>query len=338
MLFPPVALGKKTLSPEALAEDKKNCLKCGPCGVGKQALYLGGRFLDRRFYLPWKEVKRVFKRVAMSRGGFSGKGVFGSLPFLVVQFGSGQEKECPFKMEADVDRLLAAIEEQHPDIPTHSVKAANRLAQAEAAEEARYLKELSDDADAAVDALRADQDFLALHPSLSNALSASARQKRITDSLKPSYIVIGAIVGVLGLLAVVWGLYGLLTHSKYSMYFIIGGAALFFMTLSSNTFPNKWNSRKRAQKDWDDTVEKMRNYLKGRPGFSVPAQYAHPVVLERMIRVLRQGRAKNTAEALAVMKEDLKALNASVTVSQKEHDEVVEIKPLFLVCDYQDEI
>ena len=72
MLFPPVPLGSKTLSPEDLAADKKNCLKFGPCGVGKQALYLGGRFLDRRFYLPWKEVKRVFKRVAMSKGRFSG--------------------------------------------------------------------------------------------------------------------------------------------------------------------------------------------------------------------------------------------------------------------------
>ena len=82
----------------------------------------------------------------------------------------------------------------------------------------------------------------------------------------------------------------------------------------------------------------MRNYLKGRPGFSVPAQYAHPVVLERMIRLLREGRAVNAKEALALMKEDLKALNSSVTVSQKEHDEVVRIKPLFLVCDYQDEI
>ena len=338
MLFPPVPLGSKTLSPEVLSEDKKNCLKFGPCGVGKQALYLGGRFLDRRFYLPWKEVKRVFKRVAMSKGGFSGKGVFGTLPFLVVQFGSGQEKECPFKLEADVDRLLAAVEQEHPGVPTHSVKAGNRLARAEAAEEARYLKELPEEAAAAVQQLRGDQDFLALHPSLSEALTASARQKRVTDNLNPAYIVAGAILGVLGLLAVAWGLYSLLTHGKNSMYFIIGGGALFFMTLSSNTFPSKWNSRKVAQRDWDQTVEKMRNYLKGRPGFSVPAQYAHPVVLERMIRLLREGRAANTAEALALMKEDLRALNSSVTVSQKEHDEVVRIKPLFLVCDYQDEI
>ena len=38
------------------------------------------------------------------------------------------------------------------------------------------------------------------------------------------------------------------------------------------------------------------------------------------------------------MKKELKALNSSVKVSQSEYDEVVAIKPLFLVCDYQDEI
>jgi hypothetical protein len=57
-----------------------------------------------------------------------------------------------------------------------------------------------------------------------------------------------------------------------------------------------------------------------------------------MIRVVREGRAQTAAEALAQVKEDLKALNSSVTVSQKEHDEVVLVKPLFLVCDYRDEL
>ena len=252
--------------------------------------------------------------------------------------GAGWQYDAAKYGDENANTLRHVIEQEHPNIPTHSVKAANRLARAEAAEEASYLKELSPEASAAVDALRGDQDFLALHPSLSEALTASARQKRVTDNLNPAYIAAGAVLGVLGALAVLWGLYGLLTHRPYSMYFIIGGGALFFMTLSSNTFPSKWNSRKVAQKDWDQTVQKMRNYLKGRPGFSVPAQYAHPVVLERMIRLLREGRAANAQEALALMKEDLKALNSSVTVSQKEHDEVVRIKPLFLVCDYQDEI
>ena len=57
-----------------------------------------------------------------------------------------------------------------------------------------------------------------------------------------------------------------------------------------------------------------------------------------MIRVLREGRAQTCPEALDVVKKDLRALNSSVTVSQKEHDEVIAVKPLFLVCDYRDEI
>lgn len=67
----------------------------------------------------------------------------------------------------------------------------------------------------------------------------------------------------------------------------------------------------------------------------MPARYAHPVVLQRMIRVLREGRAQSVEEALNVMKKDLKALNASVQVEQEEYDEVVAIKPMFLLWDYE---
>ena len=182
MIFAPSPIGKKTLDEEKLKTDKQSCRKFGPCGVGKEALYLGGRFFDRRYYIPWKEVKRIFKRVAMSAGGFSGKGLFGSMAFLVVQFGS-EEKECPFKFEADVDRLLACVEQEHPDIPTHSVKAQNKLAKAEAAEEARFLKELSPDASAAVETLTADKAFLEIRPSLCASLTDTAKLKRVVDNL-----------------------------------------------------------------------------------------------------------------------------------------------------------
>ena len=58
-------------------------------------------------------------------------------------------------------------------------------------------------------------------------------------------------------------------------------------------------------------------------------------MIERMIRVIREGRAETPADALALVKKDLQALNSSVTVSQKEYDEVVEIKPMFLNFDYE---
>jgi hypothetical protein len=54
-----------------------------------------------------------------------------------------------------------------------------------------------------------------------------------------------------------------------------------------------------------------------------------------MIRAVRQGRADDAESALRVVKNDLKALNSTVTVTQKEHDEVVTVKPLFLVCGYK---
>ena len=69
--------------------------------------------------------------------------------------------------------------------------------------------------------------------------------------------------------------------------------------------------------------------------FPVPCWYAHPVILERMIRILREGRAQTTGEALEVLKADLQALNSSVQVEQEEYDEVVCIKPMFLLEEYR---
>ena len=73
----------------------------------------------------------------------------------------------------------------------------------------------------------------------------------------------------------------------------------------------------------------------GRDKFPVPACYAHPLVLKWMQDIVRTGRAQTADEALQTLKEDLQKLNASVTVEQEEYDEIVVIKPLFLVMDYK---
>ena len=75
MLFAPVRLGNTTLGREELAADRKSCKRFGPCGVGEKALYLNSFFIDRHYYVALSSVRRVFKRVAMSKGGFSGKDV-----------------------------------------------------------------------------------------------------------------------------------------------------------------------------------------------------------------------------------------------------------------------
>ena len=84
MLFKPAQLGLARLDPAELAADRKACKKIGPCGVGKKALYLNSFYIDRRYYLPYTSITRVFKRVAMSSGGFTGKGMFASMAYLVV--------------------------------------------------------------------------------------------------------------------------------------------------------------------------------------------------------------------------------------------------------------
>ena len=110
-----------------MTADKKTCRKIGPCGVGKKAIYLNSFYFDRRYYIPISSVERIFKRIAMRKGGFTGKGAFGLLSYLVVVYENGKEKQCNFKHEEDVDRLLAYIEERFPQIPLHSIEAARKL-------------------------------------------------------------------------------------------------------------------------------------------------------------------------------------------------------------------
>ena len=93
MIFKPAQLGMAKLDKQELEADKKSCKKIGPCGVGKKALYLNSFYIDRRYYLPYGSISRVFKRVAMSSGGFTGKGMFASMAYLVVEYDGGKQKQ-----------------------------------------------------------------------------------------------------------------------------------------------------------------------------------------------------------------------------------------------------
>ena len=126
MIFKPAQLGMAKLDPQELEADKKACRKIGPCGVGKKALYLNSFYIDRRYYLPYGSITRVFKRVAMSSGGFSGKGVFASMAYLVVEYDGGKQKQCNFKDERDVDALLEVLAKEQPQL--HLLSAAGEQA------------------------------------------------------------------------------------------------------------------------------------------------------------------------------------------------------------------
>ena len=187
MSFAPVRLGNTVLEAETAAADRKSCRRFGPCGVGEKALYLNDLLIDRHFYVGFGSVRRVFKRVAMSQGGFSGKGAFGSIPYLVVQYDDGQEKQCTFKREEDVDELLAYLGQVHPEIPRLSVGGEQRLAKKAQQEASRYLKELTPQAQSAREELERARKFLSGYPELTAQLAAAAKAKRIEDRSNHAY-------------------------------------------------------------------------------------------------------------------------------------------------------
>lgn len=332
-MFAPVCLGASALAPEELKADRKVCRRFESCGVGEKAVYLGTYFFDRRLYVAFADVKRVFKRVAMSRGGFTGKGVFGAVPYLVVQYGDGQERQCSFKREEDVDLLLAHLAQCRPDLPRLSEEGERRLAEKRAREESRYLKELSPAAQRAREELEAAQKFLSGYPELTAQLAAAAKQKRVNERTSPAYKYVALAIVLAGIAALVYGLVSWRRGGDKGVYFMLLGMAAIFLFSGSQVLPTAKNNRRAVERAWLEAQQRVERVLP--PDFLLPARYAHPLVLARMIRLLREGRARTTDEAFEVLKADLRALNADVQVEQEEYDEVVTIKPLFLVSDYQ---
>lgn len=333
MIFAPVRLGETSLNAEAVAADKKSCKRFGPCGVGKEVLFLNSYFIDRRYYVAFSSVRRVFKRVAMSQGGFSGQGAFGAIPYLVVQYDGGKEKQCTFKREEDVDAMLAYIGEVHPEIPTLSVGGEQRLEQKAKEEAARYLSELTSDAQSAKEELEKAQKFLSGYPELTDRLSKAARAKRVNQHTNPAYRWVALAIVLAGAAALVYGIISWRNGGDFGMYFALFGFAAIFFFSGAHVLPTAKNNKKAVARAWEEAQANLAHVLPD--DFPLPARYAHPVVLTRMIRILREGRAQSADEALEVLKSDLKALNADVQVSQEEYDEVVAIKSMFLLSDYQ---
>ena len=335
MIFKPKQLSQEGLDSESLAADKKRCRRYGPCGVGEKALYLNSFYIDRCFYVTLSSVRRIFKRVAMSKGGFTGKGMFASIPYLVVEYDDGRQKQCNFKREEDVDLLLEHFARIRPDVPRLSEEGERRLAEKAAREAARYLKELTPQAQKAWDDLEKAKSRLADNPALSSRLARTARTKRNSDRSNPAYKWVALTIVLLGAAALVYGVWTWLNKNGTGVYFLLFGLAAIFFFSGANVLPTARNNKKTVAREWEDAKASMKEYVGEGKNFPVPYWYAHPIVLDRMIRILREGRAQNCGEALEVLKADLRALNSSVQVEQEEYDEVVCIKPMFLLQEYQ---
>ena len=166
-------LSETVLQTEVLRTDKKKCKRFGPCGVGQEAVYLNSFYMERVYYVPFSSIKRVFKRVAMSKGGFTGKGIFASMPYLVVIYDNGTEKQCIFKHEEDVDAILSYIGSMHPEIPLLSEAVEKKRAEQAALEEKKRRETiLSEQAEKEIKKLEKARAFLEKNPDVSLILGA----------------------------------------------------------------------------------------------------------------------------------------------------------------------
>ena len=338
MIFRPAQLGMAKLDRLELEQDKKACRKIGPCGVGKKALYLNSFYIDRRYYLPYGSISRVFKRVAMSSGGFTGKGMFASMAYLVVEYDGGKQKQCNFKDERDVDKLLEVLAKEQPQIPLLSEAGEQALQKKEAEKAARKLPELTDEAKHSVTVLRKAKEYLEEKPELAEELSAAERRKRAQLQSKPVYRYVALAIFVIGIVSAAYGLYAVTNHvGNYGIYFALFGFAAIFLFSSYNMLPTARNNNNAIMKRADKAEAAMAEYVKHYPNgaFPVPSCYAHPIVLKQMTDAIEEGRAVTVPEALDAVEKRLQALNADVQVEQEEYDEVVVIKAMFLNHDYQ---
>lgn len=337
MIFKPTQLGRTGLSEQELSEDKTKCKKYGPCGVGEKALYLNSFYIDRRYYVPFDAVTRVFKRVAMSKGGFNGKGMFASIPYLVVVYDDGREKQCNFKYEENVDRMLLYIGRMRPDIKLLSEAAEQRLLEKERQREKNRVLDLPKEAEKELEKLNEAYVYLKREPELSLALSETARRKRAFEKSSPTYKWVAAAIFALGFCSLLYGVYALYRHMEFAVYFTLFGMAAIFLFSGAGIFPTSRNNKRYIMNHAEMALDAVSDYIQRYEGskFPLPAYYAHPIVLKRMMDAIQVGRAVNADEALQIVKSDLKALNSSVEVEQEEYDEVVAIKSLFLNVNYK---
>ena len=175
MNFP---LSEKKLEKDILKKDKREALRIGAIGIGEKALYLNSFYIDRMYYIPIEAVERVYKRVAMSKGGFSGKGIFASLSYLVVEYDGGKEKACLIRKEWRVDEALSEIRKRFPAIPTMSKRAEEKLRAEEAEEKAKLLPKLSEEAEGALSEMEKAEAILLRREDLYQNLAVQAKRER----------------------------------------------------------------------------------------------------------------------------------------------------------------
>ena len=329
----------------AFSEDRKKCERIESCGIGVKAIYLGSYALDRLYCLPAFRMGRVYKRIAMSGNGFRGKGAFASIPYLVAEYedenGNKKERQCLFRREEELDRFLVLFHERFPYVPIHSEEAERKLEEKRARDREREEKLAKCAATHSGRRLKEALEWLEKEPELYRRLSLAARKKRSREQSGPAWRWAPPAFLAAGAAALAGGLWMLLAaegglrEGRELNGLLLFVLAAYFLFAGVNVLSTGRDSKAAIDRELKNAELAMENYLGKYPDFPVPARYAHPAVLRWMMEILAEDKAENEDDALFELKKELKELNSDATVEQVVYEDVIRIKPLFLVENYR---
>ena len=331
MNFP---LSEKKLEKDVLKKDKREAKHIGPVGIGEKALYLNSFYIDRMYYIPVEAIERVYKRVAMSKGGFSGKGIFASLSYLVVEYDGGKEKACLIRKEWRVDEALSEIRKRFPHLPTMSKRAEEKLRSEEEEEKAKLLPKLSEEAEKSVFAIEEADKILQEREELYKNLALQAKQERMVQSTNPYYRYFAWLLFFGGLLCLLSaGVF--YKNGDQSHAIVLFGFFLMLFLVGFRVRPTGRQNKEEVEREYEESIRKMKDSLP--KGFPLPAQYAHPICLLWMKQNILEGKAETFSSSYELLKKELKELDSTKEVTQKVYDRLIVIKPMFLAHGYRDE-
>lgn len=330
----PKPLGSKTLDEQVVRKDRKQAERFDQWGLGSKAIYVNSKWRPRAYYIPYESVTHVFRRVAVSPG--SGKAFLTPILYMVILYDGGKEFSMDFKYADAAERMMQRLEREHPSICLLSPAGEQQQKERQEREERIRNRVLPADEQHEVTRLEDARWTLEKRPALTRSLAGVARMKRTVDNIKPVYQYIAITAVALGFLLIVAGmiLRYLGGNGTAAALMALMGAALMFVMGNSRILPTRKRNRKSLQQDYDKALADMERYLRSERDFPVPARYAHPDVCTRMIRIIKEERAKTCEQALDVLKEDLRQMDSSVALTGDDYTQVITIKPLFLVADY----
>ncbi len=126
-----------------------------------------------------------------------------------------------------------------------------------------------------------------------------------------------------------------MTHAGFGMYFLLFGLAAIFLFAGANVLPTSRNNSNYIEKRLTDSISPMEEYIREYPDFPVPAHYAHPIVLKRMQEIMKEGRAEISGSIAGFEKRSESVELKRSSRTGRRDEEMVAIKPMFLVMDYK---